>query len=163
MFVLDTNDKVPLYRQLYNQIKEQVLSGTLPAHAKLPSVRDLATELATSRNTVEGAYQELSAEGYIYSRQRSGYFVSAIDQPAASVSRVTAARKPQRPSGSEPIFRFDFHPARLDPASFPVAQWRSCLLETLRESPVELSHYGGFQGDWSCAAICNGTWSAPAG
>ncbi|MBU5612844.1 MocR-like pyridoxine biosynthesis transcription factor PdxR [Geomonas azotofigens] len=147
MFILNANDKAPLYRQLYNQIREQVLSGKLPAHAKLPSVRDLATELETSRNTVEGAYQELFAEGYIYSRQRSGYFVSAIDQPVAPVSRLTAARKPHRPSASEPIFRFDFHPARLDPAGFPLAQWRSCLLETLRESPAELSHYGGFQGD----------------
>ncbi|WP_224982875.1 MocR-like pyridoxine biosynthesis transcription factor PdxR [Geomonas agri] len=148
MFILDVKDKVPLYRQLYNQIREQVLSGKLPAHAKLPSVRDLATELQSSRNTVEGAYQELFAEGYIYSRQRSGYFVSPIDQPVAPVSRSRAVRKSERPRQREPRFRFDFHPARLDPDGFPMAQWRSSLLETLRESPAELSHYGGFQGDW---------------
>ena len=72
MFTLNSNVSVPLYKQLYQQIREQVLSGKLPADSRLPSVRDLAAELSTSRNTVEGAYQELFAEGYIYSRQRSG-------------------------------------------------------------------------------------------
>ena len=80
MYILNNNDSVPLYKQLYNQIREHVLSGNLPANSKLPSVRDLAAELSTSRNTVEGAYQELYAEGYIYSRHRSGYFVSVLDQ-----------------------------------------------------------------------------------
>ena len=93
MFVLNSNDALPLYKQLYLQIREQVLSGRLPAHTLLPSVRDLAAELSTSRNTIEAAYQELYAEGYIYSRQRSGYFVSALDHDvalrwwAASISR----------------------------------------------------------------------------
>jgi len=68
MFILNSSDPVPLYRQLYNQIREHVLSGKLPANARLPSVRDLAAELSASRNTVEGAYQELYAEGYIYGR-----------------------------------------------------------------------------------------------
>jgi GntR family transcriptional regulator/MocR family aminotransferase len=61
---LDHNDQEPLYRQLYKQIREQVLSGKLPANARLPSIRILAKELSASRNTVEGAYQELYAEGY---------------------------------------------------------------------------------------------------
>ncbi|GFO65025.1 PLP-dependent aminotransferase family protein [Geomonas paludis] len=148
MFILNANDKTPLYRQLYNQIREQVLSGKLPAHTRLPSVRDLANELSTSRNTVEGAYLELFAEGYIYSRQRSGYFVSALDQLAASVTRSRAPLQQSPSPGPAPTFRYDFHPARLDPSGFPLAQWRSCLLESLRESPGELSHYGSVQGDW---------------
>lgn len=80
MFILNSYDPVPLYKQLYNQIREHILSGKLPADIRLPSVRDMAIELSASRNTVEGAYQELCAEGYIYSKQRSGYFVSALDQ-----------------------------------------------------------------------------------
>ncbi|QXE92624.1 PLP-dependent aminotransferase family protein [Geomonas subterranea] len=148
MFIIDQNDNVPLYRQLYHQIREQVLSGRLPAHAKLPSVRDLATELSISRNTVEGAYQELFAEGYIYSRQRIGYFVSALDQLVAPATRGRAPVGEERPPRPEKPARFDFHPARLDPAGFPLAQWRGCLLESLREGAGEFSHYGDFQGDW---------------
>jgi len=148
MFILNNNDPVPLYRQLYNQLREHVLSGILPANTKLPSVRDLAIELSTSRNTVEGAYQELHAEGYIYSRQRSGYFVSEIDQDVAAIS---LSHKPRK-RGSLPMpaasFRYDFHPARLDPESFPLAIWRKCLLDCLRESFRELSLYGDPQGEW---------------
>ena len=67
MFILNRNDTAPLYKQLYNQIREHALSGKLPANSKLPSVRDLAAELSTSRNTVEGACLELHAEGYYLS------------------------------------------------------------------------------------------------
>ena len=86
MFTLDNNDITPLYRQLYQQIRDQVLSGELPAHSRLPSIRDLAAELEISRNTVEGAFQELCAEGYLYSKSRSGYFVSSIDRELAATA-----------------------------------------------------------------------------
>lgn len=148
MFILDHNDQEPLYKQLYKQIRAHVLSGKLPAHAKLPSVRDLAAELSTSRNTVDGAYQELYAEGYIYSKERSGYFVSALDQNAATLSLNIESRKQSRTPQPSPTFTYDFHPARLDPASFPVAPWRTSFLECLRENSREFSHYGDPQGDW---------------
>ncbi|HJV37070.1 PLP-dependent aminotransferase family protein [Geomonas sp.] len=148
MLTLNANDITPLYKQLYQQIREQVLSGRLAAHAKLPSVRDLAAELATSRNTVEGAYQELYAEGYIYSRERSGYFVSVLDH---DVAPLPAAPKPRAAdSACTPVdYRYDFHPARLDPASFPSAIWRRCFIESLQEHGRELAGYpADFQGDW---------------
>jgi len=148
MFILNNNAPVPLYKQLYNQIREHVLSGKLPANAKLPSVRDLAAELSTSRNTVEGAYQELYAEGYIYSRQRSGYFVSVLDHDVAPLSLSREPRRQNRLPRPSSSYTYDFHPARLDPASFPTALWRSCFLECLRESSRELSQYGDPQGDW---------------
>lgn len=148
MYVLDDNDAAPLYKQLYKQIREQVLSGKLPAHAKLPSVRDLAAELSTSRNTVEGAYQELYAEGYIYSRERSGYFVSALDHDVAPAAPTRPTPTKKNPGETRSNFKYDFHPARLDPGSFPSALWRRCFLESLRESSRELSEYGDPQGDW---------------
>lgn len=148
MFVLNGQNTEPLYQQLYQQIRSQVLTGKLSPHAKLPSVRDLATELATSRNTVEGAYQELLAEGYIYSKSRSGYFVSELDQQPAPLPAGNQTR--QRGDRPQPgaSYRFDFHPARLDPQSFPLALWRKCYLDCLRASSRELTQYGDPQGDW---------------
>jgi len=148
MFILNSNDTAPLYKQLYNQIREHVLSGKLPANSKLPSVRDLAAELSTSRNTVEGAYQELYAEGYIYSRQRSGYFVSVLDHDVAPLSLSHKPRKQSRLPQPSSSYTHDFHPARLDPASFPTARWRTSFLECLRKISRELSQYGVPQGDW---------------
>ncbi|QEM67420.1 PLP-dependent aminotransferase family protein [Geobacter sp. FeAm09] len=148
MFILNLHDQVPLYRQLYHQIREQVLSGELPAGSRLPSVRNLAVELAVSRATVENAYLELYGEGYLYSRPRSGYFVSTLDSELAprSLAPVFPRRTPL-PESSQSC-AFDFHPARLDPASFPVALWRRLFLETLRSCARELTHYGDPQGDW---------------
>lgn len=148
MFILNNNDPAPLYRQLYNQIREHVLTGKLPADYKLPSVRDLAAELSTSRNTVEAAYQELYAEGYIYSRHRSGYFVSVLDQDLAPAVPREKSRHPRK---QEPAanYLYDFHPARLDPESFPTALWRRCYLESLRESAGALAQYGDREGDKS--------------
>lgn len=153
MFILNNTDPLPLYKQLYQQIREHVLSGKLPANSKLPSVRDLAAELSTSRNTVEGAYQELYAEGYIYSRHRSGYFVSVLDQDLAPLSLAHKPRQHDHLPQPSPGFRYDFHPARLDPASFPTALWRTCFLDSLRASTAELAHYGEPQGeaDLRCA------------
>jgi GntR family transcriptional regulator/MocR family aminotransferase len=148
MLTLNANDQAPLYKQLYNQIREQVLSGKLLADSRLPSVRDLATELSTSRNTIEGAYQELYAEGYIYSKPRSGYFVSALDQEAAPLSLSHDSRADKQPPGPPSIFTYDFHPARLDPESFPTALWRKCFIDSLSQNSQQLVQYGERQGYW---------------
>lgn len=148
MFILNSNDQVPLYKQLYNQIREHVLSGKLPPDSRLSSVRDLAVELSTSRNTVDGAYQELYAEGYIYSKPRSGYFVSALDQHTAPLSLSSNARPHEQFPGPPCLLTYDFHPARLDPDSFPTALWRKCFSDSLRQNSQQLVLYGNPQGDW---------------
>jgi len=147
MFTLNTNDITPLYQQLYQQIRDQILSGELSAHTRLPSIRDLAVELEISRNTVEGAFQELCAEGYLYSKSRSGYFVSNIDRELASKAQTFSPRQDLHPRLAE-RFRYDFHPARLDPTIFPVSLWRKCLIEGLRSDSESFSQYGEPQGEW---------------
>ena len=72
----------PLYEALYRCIRSDILTGRLSSGAKLPSKRALAAHLKISKITVEGAYAQLLAEGYIRSRQRSGYFVEDVQQQA---------------------------------------------------------------------------------
>ena len=147
MFSLNHKDATPLYRQLFQQIREKILSGKLPAHFKFPSIRDLAAELATSRNTVEGAFQELCAEGYLYSKSRSGYFVSAIDRGPATPAQALRSKQDLHPKPAE-RYRYDFHPARLDPEAFPAALWRKCLVDGLRSNGGDFSQYSELQGEW---------------
>ncbi len=147
MFFLDSNAPVPLFKQLYNKMREHILLGTLVADSKLPSVRDMAGNLGVSRNTVDGSYQELLAEGYIYSKPRSGYFVSPLDQAAAPRSLLSKPDNQAPPQQRAPLYRFDFHPARLDQASFPNRLWRKFFLECLRENPQQLSQYCDPQGE----------------
>ena len=65
----------PVYLQIYKQIKDDIISGNYPYNTKLPSKRLLADETETSTITVEHAYSLLCDEGYVESRERSGYFV----------------------------------------------------------------------------------------
>ena len=70
---------LPLYESLYRCIREDILSGKLPIGEKLPSKRALADHLEVSKVTVEGAYAQLLAEGYIRSEEKIGYFVEETD------------------------------------------------------------------------------------
>jgi len=146
VFTLDNSNTTPLYQQLFQQIKEKILSGKLSAHFKLPSIRDLAVELATSRNTIEGAFQELCAEGYIYSKSRSGYFVSDMKQEFSAFTQEPL-KQDLHPRLVE-HYLYDFHPARLDPEVFPTASWRKCLLDAFRSNIDDFSQYSEPQGEW---------------
>lgn len=75
-YTIEKNGADPAYMQIYRQLRSDILDRTLPAGAKLPSKRFLAGELSVSVITVEHAYALLVDEGYVQSRERSGYFVS---------------------------------------------------------------------------------------
>lgn len=77
-YTLDRSDASPLYEQLYRALKADILSGALPGGSRLPSGRALAEHLGLSRVTVETAYAQLLAEGYLTSRPRAGYFVEQL-------------------------------------------------------------------------------------
>ncbi len=77
MFItVDPSNDVPIFRQIVQQIKTAVAMGRLLPEEPLPSVRQLAVELAVNPNTVARAYLDLEIEGVIYKRQGAGTFVS---------------------------------------------------------------------------------------
>lgn len=73
MIVIDNELGMPIYMQIYEQIKKQIITKEISGGSKLPSIRTLSTTLNVSRNTVETAYQQLGSEGYIVSKPGSGY------------------------------------------------------------------------------------------
>ena len=78
MFItIDASSGLPIYVQIVNQIKTGIAMGRLLPEDPLPSVRQLATELAVNPNTVARAYLDLEYEGIIYKRQGAGTFVSS--------------------------------------------------------------------------------------
>ena len=90
---------VPLYEALYRCIRGDILSGVLKPGQKLPSKRALAQNLEVSKITVEGAYSQLLAEGYIRAREKVGYFVEEVPRPvrnpAAAQAAVPARTEPE--------------------------------------------------------------------
>ena len=75
---------VPLYEALYRNIRQDILSGALAAGEKLPSKRALAAHLEVSKITVETAYNQLLAEGYIRAQEKVGYFVESLQRQTAT-------------------------------------------------------------------------------
>ena len=78
-YELNKSPGVPLYEALYRAIRGDILSGVLTAGEKLPSKRALAANLEVSKITVEAAYSQLLAEGYISAREKIGYFVESVE------------------------------------------------------------------------------------
>ncbi|MBQ9993899.1 MAG: PLP-dependent aminotransferase family protein [Clostridia bacterium] len=97
------------YYELYGRLKESILSGEYKANEKLPSKRVMADRSGYSLITVEHAYYMLEDEGYIYSRERRGYFVCEIDAPfsdAASSSEVQIMHLPEPDAAIQQDFEY---------------------------------------------------------
>lgn len=73
--VISNSSELPIYEQIKNQIKEQILSGELEENEMLPSLRQLAKDVKISVLTTTKAYNELEKDGFITSRQGKGFFV----------------------------------------------------------------------------------------
>ena len=78
LVVIDATIAAPLWRQIYDQLRDAIVSRRLAAGMKLPASRVLARDLVVSRNSVNAAYEQLRAEGYLEQRQRLGSFVAAV-------------------------------------------------------------------------------------
>ena len=89
-YTLKKEPGLPLYEALYRCIRDDILSGRLSAGEKLPSKRTLCTHLKVSKITVEGAYNQLLAEGYIRSEEKVGYFVEAVEHTPSQLRQWDA-------------------------------------------------------------------------
>ena len=78
MLHLNYRDPRPIYEQIRTQLQKLILSGAMPPGEKLPSVRDLAAQLAINPNTIQRAYRELESTGYILSIAGKGSFVAEV-------------------------------------------------------------------------------------
>ena len=145
---LDAASAVPLYEQLYESLAEEMRTGAIPAGTRMPGKRRLAAELSVSVNTVDAAYQLLAAEGYLESRERSGFYVQEyLALPIRPAAPPPAALLPQPEAGPpvQPV-RYDLSTRGVDPALFPFRTWARLQKELLYSSPELLTH-GDAQGD----------------
>ncbi len=130
MIYLDEKSEIPVYKQIYERIRQGILKGEIEADTRLPAIRRLASELAVSRNTVEGAYQQLAVEGYIYSVRGSGYFASKLEL-------MDYPREPEPPAAG-PVFaensgkiRYEFSYGSVNTRYFPFHEWKRCFDDAL--------------------------------
>lgn len=122
MISIDSNKKeIPLYRQIYQQLKKAIQTNALPAHTRLLSKRNMAKQLGVSVNTVDTAYNQLVSEGFLEARPQSGYYVCEIGTLDWS-EKKTIPIIPAAPAPSK--IKIDFSLFGVDTKHFPYATWK---------------------------------------
>ncbi|MFS0919861.1 PLP-dependent aminotransferase family protein [Brevibacillus sp. 179-C 1.1 NHS] len=143
----------PLYLQLYRYFCTEIQGRRLVSGTRLPSVRALSGFLQVSKTTVESAYHQLLAEGYIESRERSGFYVVDMDwdgpMPSGKGQQLVemACVQTTAPTPSPVPIQYDFHQARVDPDHFPFDRWRKYTNQCMQEENKHVLYYGDRQGE----------------
>ena len=126
---LDRRGKLARYDYLYRCIREDILAGRLTAGEKLPSKRSLASHLQTAVITVQNAYAQLEAEGYLYTREKRGYYVADVERHPAAPGRAPARSAPQ-PQRS---WLLDLSSGGSGTEDFPFSVWAKLMRRVLSE------------------------------
>ena len=140
-YSLEKDGGESLYTQLYACIRRDILSGALSPRQKLPSKRALAQHLEVSVITVKNDYEQLAAEGYIYTVEKKGYYVSPLESPLPPAAPPPLV--PERPV--EPVF-LDLATGSLDRSYFPFTVWSRLMRQTILEEDTELLRSTPYNG-----------------
>jgi len=152
---LERDGVLPLHRQLYEQVRDLILSGRMVVGSRLPSSRSLAHDLGVSRNTVMAAFDQLFAEGYIDSQVGSGSFVSKELPEMTLTGKMATARTHQRKRAmskrgralsmlhaTSKIRSAAFSPGMPDTKNFPFEAWTRLMSRTWRHPDAALLSAG---------------------
>lgn len=146
MITLPENRTEPLYQILYHQLKDSIQLGEIAVGAKLPSKRKLSEQLGVSINTVDSAYCQLEAEGFIQSSPRRGFFV--LETGLAPQPLPAAPTPPPPQSHHSPEFLVDFSPSGMARQQFPFGIWRRLMKNCFNEYDETLLLRTPPQGDY---------------
>lgn len=141
MLTYDINGKNKYY-SLYSAIRGDILSGRLKKGEKLPSKRALAENLCVSVITVQTAYEQLLAEGYIVSKERSGYFVAEVGAQitgGGKTAEIVAEKKRE--------YKLDFVKGSPPPELFPFTVWAKLMRKVLADCGEHLLERVPCDGD----------------
>lgn len=150
---LTTDSDHCLYEQIYEYIKNEIRTGKLLAGEKLPSTRSLAEYLQVARSTVDTAYSQLLAEGYIEARPCKGYFVCRVEE-LFDLSDSWQGRAADEEKDRQTVIdkavqmQYDFSPYAITMKYFPFATWKRITKEILVDANSEMFALGDARGDY---------------
>ncbi|MBH9581807.1 PLP-dependent aminotransferase family protein [Staphylococcus felis] len=149
MFNIQKSNHQPIYIQLYEKIKEHIINGTIHEGEKLPSKRQLSHYLSMSQTTIENAYALLIDEGFIFSKPKSGYYVSDIESLPFVLSKPDDSKSVSPlESQQERTPRYRFQLGAIDKSHFPFEQFRKYAKESFEDLQYDLVETGHIQGDY---------------
>lgn len=166
---LRTDTDKCMYQQIYEYIRKEIREGKLQRNEKLPSTRSLAEYLQVARSTVDSAYSQLVAEGYIVAKPCKGYFVCGVEElldlfghnttgdetgqdfdlTSETFSRFAKTELSDK-KGKEAVgqtIKYDFYPHGISMKQFPYATWKRITRDILVDANSEMFALGDAQGD----------------
>ena len=163
---LSPDSKTTLQHQLREALVAAILNGQMPADRPLPSSRELAKRLRIARNTVVLSYQNLVDDGYLCTKERSGYFInkqildgrvdpelkviiqsqSAPDWPSRYKRNPSKQRNIVKP-GDWRKYKYPFIYGQPDQSLFPIHEWRECCRQSMNVSDICSASYDRFDQD----------------
>ena len=151
MIPLDTKSLTPLYQQIEEYLKQEIQEGRLIAGMRLPSSRALSANLLVSRSTIETAYDQLVAEGYIEPVAYKGYYVCEIEGIYFQKAEYTKQNNPEKTEIKQrrklQKYRYDFALNGIAPESFPTHTWKQLAKQVLSDSTEEIFEQGNPYGE----------------
>lgn len=139
---LNYESSKPLYIQLYESIKNDIIHKRLTPNSILPSKRALSAHLGISVKTVENAYSQLLLEGYIYSVEKKGFFVNALSDYRAHSTNT----KPYHSKYQDETYLVDLKANKNNMEMFPASTWYRMMRETLSYDTSRLLDTVPFNG-----------------
>ncbi|WP_276981416.1 PLP-dependent aminotransferase family protein [Johnsonella ignava] len=162
------SSKKPIYEQIYEYIKNEIKSGNLRTCEKLPSTRKLSSDLKISRSTVQLAYAQLEAEGYVEACASRGYFISKIEE-LYNLEQSESLKGNENYEKVHTIFKektfsynniiggkdkestkkniIDFSPRGIDFSAFPYTVWRKLSRDTFADDNTSMFSSGDHKGE----------------
>lgn len=151
MIPLDTKSLTPLYQQIEEYLKQEIQEGRIVAGMRLPSSRALSANLLVSRSTIETAYDQLVAEGYIEPVAYKGYYVCEIEGIYFQKAEYTKQNNPEKTEIKQrrklQKYRYDFALNGIAPESFPTHTWKQLAKQVLSDSTEEIFAQGNPYGE----------------
>lgn len=147
MIDLQGGAKAPLYEKIYESIKKEIIDGKILKGEKLPSTRLFAKNLMVSRSTVEIAYDQLLAEGYIKSEPCRGFFACDVTE-LYQLEKCNSSASPAEEKMTTEDWKVDFSPYAIDTDNFPYNIWRKINKNLLLDGREELLLSGEKQGEY---------------
>ncbi len=130
MLKIDKSGNIPVYIQIYEELKRQIITGEKKAGERLSATRSLSEDYHISRNTVLAAYQQLESEGFIYSRIGSGYYVEVIPEISSGKKADSTLRK--RKADKQQCL-YDFRYGSIEPNVYRTRGFRKALKDAMNE------------------------------
>ncbi|PKG21587.1 MocR-like pyridoxine biosynthesis transcription factor PdxR [Niallia nealsonii] len=143
---LEYKSNKPLYMQLADYIKQEILAGKIKSQEKLPSKRRLSNHLGLSLNTIQSAYDQLKAEGFIESRPRKGLYVIKLEDDIMA-NQEYSRNYEKKSENVQTNIKIDFHSGKIDLKQFPYSIWRKLTVQSLYEDQGDLFYTGNPQGE----------------